>query len=87
MIQTEKPIYRPTELVRYQVVAMDERLKPIRLEKVEVQFLDGKGKLVFSFETKKVQWDRYGFFQNDFKLAEEPNLGVWAIKVKINIIK
>lgn len=84
MIQTDKPIYRPSELLRYQIVAIDENTKPVKLEKVEIEILDGKGKSVSIEETKEIQWGKYGFFQNEFKLAEEPNLGDWTIKVKIN---
>lgn len=84
MIQTDKPIYRPAELVRYQIIAMNGNTKPVKLEKVQVEILDGKGKSVSIEETKRIQWGKYGFFQNEFKLAEEPNLGDWTIKVKIN---
>lgn len=86
MIQTDKPVYRPGELVRYQVMAMDGTTKPIKLESIDVEVYDGDEKLVSSSkrDSKSIQWSKYGFYEAEIALAEEPNLGVFTIKVRVN---
>lgn len=84
MIQTDKPVYKPGESVRYQIMAMDGTTKPIKLEEIEVEVFDGNENLVSSDNTRRIKWNNYGFYESEFALAEEPALGVFTIKVKIN---
>lgn len=84
MIQTDKPIYKPNDMVRYQIIAMESSTKPVKLEKIQVNVYDGKGKQVAASNIIKNRWSKHGFFEGMMQLAEEPNFGNWTLKVKIN---
>lgn len=84
MIQTDKPVYRPSDVVTYQIVAMNTSTLPIHLVNLEINVYDGENKLVASDIIGDFKYGKYGFYQGQFQLADEPNLGEWTLKIKIN---
>lgn len=84
MIQTDKPVYKPNDILRYQIVALDGASKPIELNHVQVEIFDAKDNLVSSSDFTEITKPLFGFHQNELIIGEEPNVGTWTIKVKIN---
>jgi hypothetical protein len=84
MIQTDKSLYKPNDLVRYQIVAIDDATRPFKLTQVKVDIFDGSDVLVSSTATDKFAQADLGFHEGQLRLAEEPNFGVWTMQVTIN---
>ncbi|XP_042903031.1 alpha-2-macroglobulin isoform X2 [Parasteatoda tepidariorum] len=80
IIQTDKPLYKPGETVKFRVLKVNKFLKPTeKNNSAEVYVEDAKGTRLFQFENLDLQ---KGLVQRDFPLSDEPVLGRWSIKVK-----
>jgi hypothetical protein len=84
MIQTNKPIYKPNERLKYQIVALDVNTKPVELKELDVEILDGEKNQVFAEKITTIEKSKFGFYQGEFDIGEEPKEGSWTIKVKVN---
>ncbi|XP_055930370.1 alpha-1-inhibitor 3-like isoform X3 [Argiope bruennichi] len=80
LIQTDKPIYKPGQEVKFRVLKLDRNLKPSDDEDdiAEVYVEDPKGTRLFQF--KGISLGK-GIQQMQFPLADEPVLGNWRITV------
>ena len=76
-VETDKPIYKPSQTIHMRVLTLDSELKPIT-EPATVEVLDAKGIKIFRTE---VTTDEYGMAGLELPIANEPNLGVWKINV------
>ena len=75
LVETDKPIYKPGQMVHIRVMTLDTGLKPLPSDTtIEVQ--DAKGIKVFK---REVATDDYGMATADLPLSTEPNLGVWKL--------
>ena len=74
-VETDKPIYKPGQLLRVRALRLNAELKPVQGE-VAVEIQDAKGLKVFK---ETVASDDYGMAQVQMPLSTEPNLGVWKI--------
>ena len=75
LVETDKPVYKPGQIVHIRLMTLDALLKPWRsTATIEVQ--DAKGIKVFK---KEVATDGYGMVIVDLPLSTEPNLGVWKL--------
>ncbi|MFC2059060.1 alpha-2-macroglobulin family protein [Chloroflexota bacterium] len=74
-METDKPIYKPSQTIRIRTVTLDRELKP-EPETVTVEVMDAKGIKIFR---KDVLTDEYGMGILDLPLSKEPNLGVWKV--------
>jgi CD109 antigen len=75
IIETDKPIYKPGQLVHLRALALDPQLMPVE-EAVTLEVSDAKGTKIFR---KNLRTDQYGMATVDMPLSNEPNLGVWKI--------
>jgi CD109 antigen len=74
-IETDKPIYKPGQTVHIRLIAVNSMLRKAE-DDVVVEILDAKGIKVFK---KSLHVD--GMTSIDFPLSDDPNLGVWKIRV------
>ena len=74
-LETDKPIYKPGQIMRMRVFTLDAELKPL-IENVTIEVQDAKGIKIFR---KDVQTDDYGMTTLELPISTEPNLGVWKI--------
>ncbi len=75
LLQTDKPIYKPGQIVHIRLLTLDPALKPVQ-PTVIVEVTEAKGNKIFK---KTVQTDAYGMATMDLPLSNEPNLGAWKI--------
>jgi CD109 antigen len=76
LIETDKPIYKPSQTIRGRVLLLDNALRPHPGE-VEVTFHDAKG---IRIDRKALTANEYGVAPFDLALASEVNFGVWKIR-------
>ncbi|NXK98094.1 OVOS protein, partial [Formicarius rufipectus] len=82
-VQTDKPIYKPGQKVRFRVVALDFNFKPVQ-EKVNKKCVglyssfiqDPRGNRIFQWQNVSSEMN---IIQKEFPLTEEPILGDYKI--------
>lgn len=80
-ILTDKPIYKPGEVLRFRVVVLDIALKPakhIKSVEINIEDKDGNSKRLWSHAKL-----HNGLFESSYRLASAPILGMWNITVKV----
>lgn len=87
LIQMDKPIYRPGEKFRFRILTLDHETKPHYYEKIKVDIIDPKGKIIKTFSENRNS--NFGFYKNSLNIPDEPILGNWKIEVQIdnNVVK
>uniref|UniRef100_UPI00398F8D91 venom factor-like n=1 Tax=Pristiophorus japonicus TaxID=55135 RepID=UPI00398F8D91 len=75
-IQTDKPIYTPTQTVLYRLLTVDNELKPTKKNAI-VEFVNPQDVIVARSEV--FAKDAIGITGNTFKIPEIVNIGVWKI--------
>jgi CD109 antigen len=79
LIQTDKSLYTPGDLVRYRVLTIDQDTKPVAIKKgLTIEFLDDKNRKIHhmnGISTPK------GVYVDTFKLSSSTVLGKWKILV------
>ncbi|GFS48629.1 murinoglobulin-1 [Nephila pilipes] len=80
IIQTDKPLYKPGQEVKFRVLKLDKDFRPSTDEKdvADVYVEDPKGTRLYEFNGVKLS---EGVKQMQFPLADEPVLGNWKITV------
>lgn len=78
IIQTDKPIYKPGEIVKFRVLLLDRLLRPHGPGPINIHFKDGQGNIINQWQNAIVQ---KGIFSGELPLSEEPNLGDWSVNV------
>ncbi|XP_029733192.2 thioester-containing protein 1 allele S3-like [Aedes albopictus] len=81
-ILTDKPIYKPGDIVRFRVVVLDMATKPVNhIDSIQIDLEDSNG------ESRR-QWTQAvlykGIFAASHRMSSTPALGKWAIKVTAN---
>ncbi len=74
-LESDKPIYKPGQMMHVRLVALDSELKPVSTQAI-VEIQDAKAIKVFK---QTVTTDAYGMATVDLPLSSEPNLGVWKL--------
>lgn len=89
LIQTDKAIYKPGQLVKFRIVNLDETLKPVPVN-MDIFIKDAKGNLVdkkthnlTELQTAQSQLVMTG----EFRLSEMPNEGDWSITAKSDLFE
>ena len=72
-IETDKPIYKPGQVVHFRLLTLDAQLRPVAGQGT-LEVIDAKGIKIFK---KDMQTDDFGLAGVDLPLSTEPNLGVW----------
>lgn len=76
LIETDKPIYKPSQTIRGRIVLLDNALRP-RAGRVELTFHDAKG---IRIDRKILEADGYGAAAFSLDLASEVNFGTWKLR-------
>lgn len=81
LIQIDKPVFRPGDLVKFRAIVLDTELKPpARIKSVNVTIQDPHQNKIRGWPAAKLY---AGVFENDLQLAPAPLLGVWNITVQV----
>ncbi|XP_055520097.1 complement C3-like [Leucoraja erinacea] len=75
-IQTDKPIYTPTQTVLYRLLAVDNDMKPNKKAKM-VELVNPQGIIVERTEVRMI--DASGIVGRSFPIPEVVNIGIWNI--------
>lgn len=78
LLQTDKPIYKPGELVRFRAFAVDAETLPVDLIEMAVQVTDPDGNVVKLWRNVSVDM---GLYEGSFQLADSVELGTWQLKM------
>lgn len=81
-IQFDKPIYKPNDMVKFQILIIDNDGKPYHLNNIEVIVRDSLYLVVEKFHSLEDQ--ATGLFVNEFTIAGDVNTGEWTMHVKLN---
>ncbi|NXG14494.1 OVOS protein, partial [Grallaria varia] len=77
-VQTDKPIYKPGQRVRFRVVALDFTFKPVQEKYLLIAIEDPRGNRIFQWQNVTSE---INIIQKEFPLTEEPILGNYKIIV------
>ena len=78
LIETDKPIYKPSQTIQGRVLLVDNTLRPAQGD-VELTIHDGKG---IRIDRRELSANPYGVAEFSLDLASEVNFGVWKIRAK-----
>ncbi|KAG0410788.1 hypothetical protein HPB47_012086 [Ixodes persulcatus] len=80
LVQTDKALYKPGQKVQLRVLPINNELKPVTDVQATI-YITSPG------DVRIAQWNNVtfekGIVQRDFKLSEEPELGLWQIVVEL----
>lgn len=77
LIQTDQPIYKPGNTVRFRIFALDQATKPIsNIDTIGVVLKNPDDIVVKKWPSAKLH---NGIFQSQLEIANQPNLGNWSI--------
>lgn len=80
LVQSDKALYKPGQKVQFRVLPINNELKPVTNVQATI-YVTSPG------DVRIAQWNNVtfekGIVQRDFKLTEEPELGLWQIVVEL----
>ncbi|XP_068143587.1 thioester-containing protein 1 allele R1 isoform X1 [Drosophila tropicalis] len=77
LIQTDKSIYKPGDLVQYRVLLLDSNLKPARAYgRVHLEIKDSGNNLIRSYTDIRLT---NAIYSNELRLSDYPRFGAWSI--------
>ncbi|KAL7011281.1 hypothetical protein ACKWTF_014213 [Chironomus riparius] len=82
-IQTDKPIYKPKDNVRFRVIVVDVNLKPFHMNNIDVDMIDPQGTVHHTF-TNMDKGRHFGVFNESYPLQANTPIGDWKIRVMVN---
>ncbi|XP_033109447.1 murinoglobulin-1-like [Anneissia japonica] len=83
-IQTDKPIYKPGQAVKFRILTLDQNLRP-KLDMIEKVYIEAPNGVRLSQWINVTTQD--GLVELEFQLTSEPQLGTWTIFTLINGLK
>jgi len=84
-IQTDKPIYKPGDSMRFRVVVVDRDLKPYHMNNFNVRIIDSLNRPIKAFD--ELGENFMGVFTGNFDLSVHTSLGIWKIEVVVDKIE
>jgi uncharacterized protein YfaS (alpha-2-macroglobulin family) len=81
LLQTDKVIYKPGETVKFRVVMLCRRLRPLDNQLVNITIVDPMRNIIKVLNNEEVS---KGIFSSAIELSTEPNLGDWKIRAEAN---
>ncbi|KAG4077250.1 hypothetical protein HA402_009879 [Bradysia odoriphaga] len=77
LVQTDKALYKPGDLVRFRVVVIDKDTKAHDLiDTLQVNVYDGAGNRIKLYANQSTT---HGVYTNEFRLSESPVMGQWRL--------
>ncbi|KAG4067690.1 hypothetical protein HA402_005462 [Bradysia odoriphaga] len=85
-VQTDKAIYKPSDVVRFRLLVLDENLQLLNASNVRIYVIDGAQNRVQQFMNPVF---RKGVFEEKFSLSDSAILGNWHIETLLsnNVVK
>lgn len=80
-IQTDKPMYKPGDTVKFRVLIIDAETKPYQVDKLSVELLDARGNVVTHLDEHNQDNLSKGVYVNEFEVAAGSVIGKWKIRV------
>ncbi|XP_030383417.1 CD109 antigen isoform X2 [Scaptodrosophila lebanonensis] len=81
LVQTDKSIYKPGDLVHYRVLLLDSNLKPAReYGRVNLEIRDARDNVIRS--DKNIRFTN-AVYSNELQLSKYPPYGAWSIVVEV----
>lgn len=81
MVQTDKAIYKPQDVVHYRVLLMDANLKPAKnYGPVHITVKDGGDNVIRNYKEVRLT---SGVYANDLELSDYPKFGEWSVEVEV----
>ncbi|KAI5618286.1 complement C4-B, partial [Silurus asotus] len=74
-IQTNQPIYNPTQKVQYRIFTLDHAMRP-KSGMIEILLVNADGNI---FKKSSVK-SKFGIYERDFEIPDVAKPGVWKIK-------
>uniref|UniRef100_A0A182NVA6 TEP1-F n=1 Tax=Anopheles dirus TaxID=7168 RepID=A0A182NVA6_9DIPT len=85
LIQFDKPVYKPDDMVQFRVIVLDTKLKPpVHVKFVHVSIFDSQKNLVKTWNAAQLLT---GVYDGHFQIPSSPMLGIWNIDVKIENVQ
>lgn len=81
-IQTDKPIYKPGDNIRFRILVIDSDMKPFHMNNINVDITDPFGRIIETFKNLESQY--LGIFEESFKLSSSTIFGDWDIQVVVD---
>ncbi|XP_044316037.1 CD109 antigen [Drosophila rhopaloa] len=82
LVQTDKSIYKPGDLVHYRVLVLDANLKPARgYGRVHVDIKDSGDNIIRSYKDIRLT---NSIYSNEIRLSDYPRFGTWSIVVDVS---
>uniref|UniRef100_A0A182NP77 TEP1-F n=1 Tax=Anopheles dirus TaxID=7168 RepID=A0A182NP77_9DIPT len=82
LIQIDKPVYKPGDMVKFRVIVLDTDLKPpANLKSIQVRITDPDGNDVGKWDAAKLF---SAVFENRFQIASSPMFGMWKISASVD---
>ncbi|KAH8333630.1 hypothetical protein KR059_001594, partial [Drosophila kikkawai] len=82
LVQMDKSIYKPGDLVHYRVLVLDANLKPARAYgRVHVDIKDSGDNIIRSYKDVRLT---NAIYSNEFRLSDYPRFGTWSIVVEVS---
>ncbi|CAG7728605.1 unnamed protein product, partial [Allacma fusca] len=78
IIQTDKPIYKPGELLQFRVLLLDRSFRPKGPGPLDILLKDGQNNVIKKWSNAIAL---RGLFSAEVPLSSEPNYGDWTIEV------
>lgn len=79
LIQTDKAIYKPGDMIQIRVLVLDAETKPYNYVSLRLTISDAYGNVVH-----EIEHDNDLVFEERYKITEDPFLGEWTLKVQID---
>ncbi|XP_053691984.1 thioester-containing protein 1 allele R1-like [Sabethes cyaneus] len=81
LIQTDKPIYRPGNIVKFRILVLDHQTRPLsNLQNIRVTLFDPEQNEIKVWRSATL---RKGIFQSELEIANEPNVGNWTLTAEV----
>ncbi|XP_070504792.1 thioester-containing protein 1 allele S3-like [Chironomus tepperi] len=84
-IQTDKPIYKPGDDVRFRIIVVDRDLKPYHMNNININVTDPLNRPLEVFDDLGESY--LGVFTQNFSLSGNTPLGIWKIRAVIDKIE
>ncbi|KAM5262731.1 alpha-2-macroglobulin [Ctenodactylus gundi] len=78
-VQTDKPIYKPSQTVKFRVVSLDENFHPLNKKMPLIYIQDPKGNRIIQWQQVTLE---HGLTQMSFPLSSEPLQGTYKVVVQ-----
>ena len=81
-IQTDKPVYKPGDVVKFRIIVVDNSLLPYHPQNLQINIIDSKGQSIKEINEFDGNFD--AVYSKIFVLSNDTSLGVWKISVVVD---